>query len=53
VLTISCVEMTGSLRCIADHSTQSIVIYAGPKAIMDVIARLRRLPAVGDSSEEG
>lgn len=44
VLTTSCVEMTGNLRGMADHSTQSIVINAGPEAIMDVIADFADYP---------
>jgi Polyketide cyclase / dehydrase and lipid transport len=37
-------EVAGSLRGMADKSTQSIVINAGPKAIMDVIADFAAYP---------
>jgi hypothetical protein len=36
--------MTGNLRGMADHSAQSILINAGPKAIMDVIADFADYP---------
>jgi hypothetical protein len=36
--------MTGNLRRMADHSTQSVVINAGPETIMDVIADFAGYP---------
>lgn len=45
-MTTSGDEVPGSLPGVADQSTQSIVINAEPKAIMDVIADVRRLSAV-------
>ncbi len=44
MLTTAYVEVTGNLRRMADHSTQSIIIDAAPKAIMDVIADFSGYP---------
>jgi hypothetical protein len=44
VLITLCVEMTGNLRRMADHSTQSVVINTGPETIMDVIADFAGYP---------
>jgi hypothetical protein len=44
VLTTPGGELAGSLRGMADQSTQSIVINSDPKAIMDVIADFSAYP---------
>jgi hypothetical protein len=44
VLTTPSSDVTGSVRDMTDHATQSIVINAGPAAIMDVIADFSGYP---------
>ena len=44
MLTTADSDVTGSVRSMADHATQSIVINAGPAAIMDVIADFSGYP---------